>query len=285
MKVYGFVGGKGDLRNHLLQALNGRLSHRSVSTLLTGKPDGIEKEMAQPASIVFRFILCFVVDSWINTGKKEGTEQVWERTAYPVLLPLQDFIERNPPLLRVTAKGPALVLFPQNWDEQKKPSAFLKEAYLSLQRLPDAQLLAFPSRILPFAYDAAMALFLQILDSPARTRLFRCDGCRAYFMRARAPKKDTPIYHGSWCVKCKGKGGAVRTSNSRDRRTAKMIEWAADGWAQWKQGSGRSKRTEWVAQKVNERLGRSRDPIAANWVTRHKGEIETEVERRNHAKG
>src|SRR5208282_4982403 len=73
--------------------------------------------------------------------------------------------------------------------------------------------------------DAAICLFLQWLDSPARTRLFRCDGCGTYFIRTRTPKRDTPIYHGTFCAACKSKGKdrARRTEDSRNNRTEEMI--------------------------------------------------------------
>jgi hypothetical protein len=280
MRIYGLVGKKSGFTGHLLQALNSHLSHRAVSTLLTGKPDGIEKEMVQTSSALFRLMLRIFVDAWIESGKKEGTEHAWERTTWPELL--QDYVMRNPPLLQFTGKGPALVLLPHSWDKQKELSPFLKAA---LATQPDVQFQDFPRKIALPAYDAAMAFFLELLDSPARVKLARCDGCGVYFCRERMPKKDMPIKRGSWCVSCKreGKDRIRRTENSRGARTDKMVELAADAWLQWKQDRRHGERTEWVARKVNKRLQASWTPIKKNWVTGHKDEIEAEVERRSHA--
>jgi len=133
--------------------------------------------------------------------------------------------------------------------------------------------------------DGARAMFLQLLDSPASRRLFRCNGCRTYFLRERMPKKDTPIKRGSWCVSCKrdGRDRVQRTNESRDQRTKQRIGLAADAWAKWKPDRRHGERAEWVARQVSKRL--DGDAIAKNWVTHHTKEIEAEVERRNHAKG
>jgi hypothetical protein len=137
------------------------------------------------------------------------------------------------------------------------------------------------------AHEKAVFLLMNLVNcpSPARERLSRCDSCGEYFIRRRAPKRETPIYHGSFCANCKGKGGVRRTDMTRKSRTKKKVELAADVWPKWKQDRRQGERTEWVAQEVNRRLRASRDPIAKNWVTRHQTEIEAEVERRNHAKG
>jgi len=288
MKVHGLVAekrGNGSVEQ-ILRVLNGRVSQGAVNVLLTGREDGITEQQARDASTLLRLILRSLLEAWIDTGKTQAGEKPWERTFSREVL--QDYIERNPPMVQFNGQGhPYLVLFPQVWDERKGISPFVENAanamFSELQTSEvssnDAQSLR---RILPFAWDAAIALLLQLLDSPARTQLFRCDGCRAYFMRTRAPKKDTPIYHGSWCVRCKDKGGATRTKNSRERRMAEMLCWAVDAWVEWKQDRKHGEREEWVMRKVNAKLGRSRPPIAVNWVTRHKKEIEAEIEWRIH---
>jgi len=91
-----------------------------------------------------------------------------------------------------------------------------------------------------------------------------------------------PIYHGTFCEKCKNKGGARRTMDSRKRRTQEMVKLAADAWARWTLSRRYGKRSEWVATQVTAKLPRG-GTIKANWVTRHKTEIEAEVERRNDA--
>jgi len=135
--------------------------------------------------------------------------------------------------------------------------------------------------------DGARAMFLQLLDSPACRRLFRCNGCGMYFLRERMPKKDTPIKRGSWCARCKreGRDRIRRTEDGRNERTRQMVRLAADAWPLWRQDRRHGERAEWIARKVNKRLQASWNPIAKNWVTGHKDEIEAELERRRHAKG
>ena len=42
--------------------------------------------------------------------------------------------------------------------------------------------------------------------------LSRCIECKTYFVRSRSPKKDKPIYWGTYCSNCKVKGDAKRNS-------------------------------------------------------------------------
>jgi hypothetical protein len=291
MKVYGFVGekrGKSGSVEQILRALNGRLSKAAVNALLPDNADGIASEKASIARLAFTLSLRMMVDAWINSAKTEEGEQPWKRTFWPLFL--QDHVERNPPLLQIAEEGPCLVMFPHVWDKRKRLPLLVKEPLESM--LTQLEDMKSPSRqfvreIMPFAFDAAIAMFLQLLDSSERTRMFRCDGCRAYFFRARAPKKDTPIYHGSYCANCKGKGKdrARRTMESRTQRTQEKIGWAADAWAQWKPQRRFGERSDWIVKKVNARLPTDQNPIKVNWLTRHRAEIEAELERRKHAKG
>jgi hypothetical protein len=136
------------------------------------------------------------------------------------------------------------------------------------------------------AKDFAISEFQKFLESSFPQRLFKCDGCRTYFVRARAPRKETPIYHGTFCEDCKHKGGARRTDSTRKQRKAQMIEWAAEYWPKWTERRG--VRSEWVAEQVNEWIeGQPINwgTIKGNWVTWHQAEIEAVVEGKNHAKG
>ncbi len=290
MRVYGFVGekrSKSGAAEDILRALNGRFPQPLVNALLTGKADGIAGENAPYARLAFTTSLRAMVDAWINSAKTEEEEQPWKRTYWPLFL--QDFVARNPPMLQIAKEGPCIVLFPHVWDKRKRLPLLAKEAIESMlsqledRESPSAQ---FMREITPFAFDAATAMFLQLLDSPACRRLFRCDGCGVYFPRVRTPKKDTPILNGSYCAKCKGKGSARRTGKSRDSRANQMIRWAADVWEEWKPNQPHSygERAEWVAWKVNKRMPGVWSHIAKNWITRHTDEIEAEVRRRNHAK-
>ena len=278
MRVEGFVGRErngGELKG-TLQALNGRLSQGAVNALLTGAGKGSADADEWIANVLFRNSLCLLVNAWIDSAKTADSERPWVRMYWPEFL--QDFIRRNPPLIELTPAGPCLVLVPHVWDKRKKLPAFFEEAVFS--HLQDACLRRSVREIFPFAFDAATALYLQLLDSPARMRLSRCDACGVYFMRNRAPKKDTPIYHGSWCENCKGKGAAKRVDESRKGRLREMIGWAADAWESWKKDRRHGVREEWVVRKVNERMPPGRTRIAKNWVTRHGTEIEAVLKRR-----
>ena len=291
MRVYGFVGekrGKSSSVEQILRLLNGRLPQPAVNALLIGKRDGLTGNDARNANLALCMTLRMFLGAWIDSGKTEGEENASKRTLTSWRNVLQDYLERNPPMVELSEQGPHLFMFPHVWDERKELSAFAKNAVntsLSQMNETPAEEVRSLRRIMPFVWDTAIALVLLLLDSPERTRLFRCDGCQTYFMRARAPKKNVPIYRGSWCENCKGKGSARRTETSRDARTKKMVERAADVWANWKQDRRHGERSEWVAEQVNKKLPANANHIAKNWVTRHQDEIEAEVERREHAKG
>jgi hypothetical protein len=259
MRVFGYVGGKRwDIPNlWLLPALNGRLPRLILSVIVTSSEEGIaDKDAGFAAHSFTRVFREEMVDKWIDSGKAGEVENPWERVAPPLL---ESFLARNPPALSVDADGPYLILMPQH--EGKS--------------LADAVI------------DGARAMFLQLLDSPACRRLFRCNGCGMYFLRERMPKKDTPIKRGSWCARCKreGRDRIRRTEDGRNERTRQMVRLAADAWPLWRQDRRHGERAEWIARKVNKRLQASWNPIAKNWVTGHKDEIEAELERRRHAKG
>jgi hypothetical protein len=288
MEVYGFIGdkrGKSATVEQILQALKGRLPKGAVNALLSSC-DAISPENAPNARLAFTQSLRWMVDVWIHSAKTVDEEQPWKRAFEPLLL--QDYLKRNPPWLQMTEKGPCLVMFPRVWDKRKRPPLATKVVLDSLGiELEDTQSpnVQFVREIMPSALDAATAMFLQLLDSSERTRLFRCDGCGTYFMRERMPKKDAPIKRGSWCIECTDKGGARRTDKSRERRTQQMLELAADAREKWKNDRRHGELSEWIVGSVNRGLPASWKPIAKNWVTRHKDEIEAEMNRRNHAKG
>lgn len=257
MRVFGYVGdnGRGTPNIWLLPALNGRLPRPILSVILTNSEKGIADKDAQFAADSFNRTLREIADKWIDSGRTGEVENPWDRVASPLL---DAFGVRNPPVLSVDAEGPYLILMPHTRNEGKSLAAAV--------------------------IDGAMAMCLQLLDSPACRRLFRCDGCGTYFMRTRAPKKDTPIYHGSYCADCKrkGKDRIRRTVDGRNQRTQKKLKLAADAWAKWTPDHRHGKRSEWVAKQVTAKLQRG-ETIRVNWVTRHQTEIEAEVERRNHA--
>jgi hypothetical protein len=284
MKVYGFVGQPSGNNEGpaalLLRALNGRLTKADLSLFFRElSSDGRESSMLTR-------LVRFVVDKWIDSGRNVDGEYPWKRQPWRGLI--RYYMERNPPELFFTKDGLSLLVGSPRYarGEARDLAWFAKCVEEMLSQLPDRRPPdAKYRKVLHSAAVRATALYLQMLDSPISARLFRCDGCGAYFARTRAPKKAHPISRGSWCANCKGKGSARRNENSRDSRTGKMVELAADVWPQWQPERRHrdGERGEWVAHKVNQRQRWKN--ITANWVTRHTKEIEAEVDRRKHAKG
>jgi hypothetical protein len=265
MRVTGLVAGsesQDGCSKNTLAALNIRLRRPAINVLITGDA---KKDASPAAFAIFHQALQLVVNKWIDSGKRDGKERPYRRV--PPRDVLLEYTERNPAVWDIFAPDGELRL-------QVVPVSFFEK---SDQKRA--------------AYDAAVALFIQLLDSPKRARLFRCDGCRTYFLRQRMPKKDTPIERGSYCENCKreGKDRIRRTEDSRGERTKQMIRWAADAWVQWKpkRQHGDEERAKWVTWKVNQQMiTEGWDPLQkTNWVTRHTNKIQEEVDRRKQAKG
>lgn len=226
----------------------------------------VPPELKPAARSEFVNTLRGLVDQWIDSGKSDGIEEAWKRnikwqpptSLKPIAETLSDYRDRNPPQA-VTG------------DDGRFEIWMVPASLASTEPLRRAR-------------DLAIYQFVALLDYPGRERISRCDKCGKYFARVRAPKKDMPIKNGTFCENCKGGGGARRTLSTRIRRSSQMIAWAAECWPKWTERRGL--RSEWIAEKVNRQV--ERQPITwatitGNWVTRHQTEIETEVERRNHA--
>jgi hypothetical protein len=237
------------------------------------------KQQSKRAAAISEFgtTLRRLVDQWIDSGNGgdgcvnlpaemlkeigESPRVLWRSPKYPepILKTLTDFWERNRPTVVVGIDG------------RSTPTP----RSVSLN----------PKHLVSEARDGAIYRFQQLLDSPGRDLLSRCDGCKAYFVRARAPKKNMPIKHGTFCKGCKGRGSAKRTSATRDERKQKMVELAADWWPNWPQKKRSGKRSEWVAEMVNKKPVIPGVFITGKWVTQNQRAIEMEVERRENAKG
>jgi hypothetical protein len=229
----------------------------------------LQVEERDSAIAEFKSTLRGLVDQWIDSGKTNQTVAgdtpaqrsiTWRSPLYPKALfeTLVKFWDRNSPRVIVELNG--------SWTLQvgPKPQSAASQDSLHMAR------------------EFAIFEFARLLDSTSPERLYRCDGCGKYFVRERTPRKETPIYHGSFCEKCTDKGGARRTVDSRNRRTREMIGWAADAWAKWAPSRRYGTQSEWVAKQVTVKLPRGKS-IKINWVTHHQPEIEAEVERREHA--
>jgi hypothetical protein len=248
MKVYGFVAGEGEKRcNDLtLSALNHRLREAVLSALLTGDA----QTKARESEIrIFDGILHRVVDDWIDSGKKSGVDLPWERIV-PINL-LRAYMDRHPAMLNLLNDGSLCLLVAPCPTTQPDPTVRVG--------------------------DVAVGLLLQLLDSPARARLSRCDACATYFMRARNPKKNQPIYRGTFCHNCKGKASAKRTNATRDLIKEQRVDLAAKWWPRWKPTRRYGDISEWIAGRVNEDLPRLAGAITKKWVTQNQTAIEAKV--------
>jgi hypothetical protein len=234
------------------------------------------------AILEFGKTLSRLVDQWIDSGKselngwvdlpaemleelrletREPPRILWRSPKYPepILRTLTDFWERNRPTVIVGSDG--------------RSTPVPKPASLN------------PKHLVSEARDGAIYRFQQLLDSPARDLLSRCDGCQVYFIRARAPKKNMPIKHGYFCQGCKVKGNAKRAFSSRGLRKKRMIELAADWWPTWEQKERGEKQSEWVAKMMNRKPLIPGTRITGKWVTQNRKAIESEMERRKNAQG
>jgi hypothetical protein len=245
----------------LAPLLNGEMPGSIVERM--GELSNATPETREMAVAEFRNTARRLCDQWIDSGKCDGVEDPWRRNInwkteerIPLVETLRDYARRNPP--------------------RAEPG---EDGRFDIWMLP-----TFPSDPILRARDMGVYHLIHLLDSPIRERLSRCEECSAYFTRARMPKKDMPVYHGTFCQKCKNKGAERRTVKSREQRTKRRIELAADAWNKWRPRARYGKREEWVAQQVNERQPVGWDCIKRNWVKWHMDEIVAEAERRNNAK-
>lgn len=133
--------------------------------------------------------------------------------------------------------------------------------------------------------DSAKLVFINLLKSPNRYKLFRCDHCGLYDLRQREPREET--LHGTFCDTCKKTStpSAERTEASRNDRLLILAELAAKWWPKWSSKENPS-RSKWIAKKMTDSgLPNWQPSITGNWVTRHVKEIEAalEADRRKHA--
>ena len=216
----------------------------------------------------FKNVLRGLVNQWIDSAKANQAVAgdtpsersiVWHSDLYraPIFEVLAKFWKRSSPRVVVELNG--------RWTLEVGP----KSGYADLQ---DS---------VHMARQYAIFEFARLLDSTSPERLFRCDACGTYFVRKRAPRKETPIYHGTFCGECKNRGGVRRVEDGRKLRTAEKINWAADACATWQPGKRSGERADWIVRKVNAKLPAG-ESIKINWVTRHRTEIEAAAKRRNH---
>jgi hypothetical protein len=91
------------------------------------------------------------------------------------------------------------------------------------------------------------------------------------------PKKDLVIKNGTYCERCKGKGRAISTSRTRDRKRQLLLELAAEFLPQYSDKKRDCGQSEWIADQMNRRL-RPEDRITKKWVTQNRKKIEETAE-------
>jgi hypothetical protein len=125
-----------------------------------------------------------------------------------------------------------------------------------------------------FARDTATYYFQELLSSPLWTRIGKCANptCKRYFLRKR--QRKTAIKRGSYCGNCKLIGGVERTRLSRERMKQEMLRVAAEAWREWGTHTRRTDRAVWVANRVNNAIGKTRF-IYPKWVNQNRNAIET----------
>jgi hypothetical protein len=132
-----------------------------------------------------------------------------------------------------------------------------------------------------YAKECAIFHFKELLDLAGAHRLARCNNpkCGRYYLRRRLRKAE--IKRGTYCGECSGVGSVVRTRASRGVRAQKLVNLAVDVWDQWKPTHRYGKKSDWVAKQINKR---SDAVITGKWVSQNQRAIESELERRKHAK-
>jgi hypothetical protein len=235
--------------------------------------DSGRREIGRSKRAAFYPMLQRLVDQWIDSGRKGTVDEpyveepykrnvIWSsRTAYPEPISKiqHEFLERHPARQVIGVDGRITY---------KRSASLYRKEFLDLQ-----------------ARDEAISLFLELLESETRSLFFRCGGCQHYFVHSRAPRQK--IQHGSFCEECKdsGKASVVRTEATRKGRGSELVALAADWSSRWDAKKHGMSHSKWVADMMKRNLPVWRDDISGNWVTRHREEIATEVERRRHAKG
>lgn len=252
-----------DLREHP-QAIAKILNRQLRGDTLARVADVADLPERKRGAAISEFLdtLRSLVDQWIDSGKREGDASIEEPWKRDVRWRSAEYPE--PIITALTA-----------YQKMSRQQILIGEdgrfdIFVTSQKHRDSIL---------EARKVAIENFMGLLESPTRERLSRCDACRTYFVRARAPKKDTPIFRGTFCPHCKGKASVRRMNATRENRAKHMVELAAEWWPKWKPTHRHGKQSEWVAGKMNKGLG-THQQITGKWVTQHGSEIEAEAERR-----
>lgn len=128
------------------------------------------------------------------------------------------------------------------------------------------------------AWDDAIRLFAQLLDSPYRYRIAKCrfKGCTYYYTN-RVPKG--PLHYGTFCPAHRQRASASRAEyRKRNAIHEDRIKIAHGLWATWPPECRTEKSQRvWLASQIGRKQSKASDPVKINWVTRHLSEIVTGI--------
>jgi hypothetical protein len=222
----------------------------------------------------FKQILGYLVGHWLASGRDKNDPEVdvpssrnitWTSGRYPT------------PLFKTLRKF---------WDRYEKKTQAVIDGTRSAPLffkvgIPDTAASQDP---LFAARERAILEFSRLLASGSPERLFCCEGCGKYFSKQRAPRKDTPIFHGSFCGKkaCRHSAGAKRTEKKRQRDLNQRLDVAAALWLESGQEKPAKLRSAWIAEQMTRK---HLIEIRGKWVTQHSAEIEKRVQEQGNRNG
>jgi hypothetical protein len=265
--------GKRNCPEHVAWILNGRVTKDFVTQYILQAPS---QQAADAALDEYRSTLKGLVDAWLDSGKTNGVDCPWERIMpYSALC---EFFERNPPkLIPIDLR------------------------YLTFQVEPTFARSTDP---VAFAHDRAIVQFIQLMDSPTKAKLSRCDKCPKYFVRGRSAKRDAPIKNGTYCEAHRGLSRGRSMKGIRADHIEKLEKLAIQLCVKWERRRPRAEKSlslnteksEWIADQMRTELRLWIDDeqfkwvaeylkLTKKWVRQHRKAIEEGVERREHAKG
>lgn len=118
-----------------------------------------------------------------------------------------------------------------------------------------------------FGHQVAAYWFRRLLDSDYSRHFSKCDHCGAFFEYDKIPRK--PISRGIFCDEHKNRGSHMRNVVSRENKTQRIVNAAADIWNSCPH-TRLSGRERWVAERISKVLDID---IKQNTITRHKDAI------------
>lgn len=207
---------------------------------------------------VFVSHLRYLVDEWIKTGKDASGcgERPNERELTRTLKrTLNEWAAGNKPDIHFEDSGEGVILLPV------RKVNFTGEGIL----------------ITPVeaAKQEAVRRFVVFLDSSYRYQLCKCRSCSKYYYTQRKPRAY--LEYGTYCAGDRHQASAARSNEQKrnpaqERRLKAAVEW----WGKWPKymKADPGKQADWIARNVNRSTRGERLPIARNWVTRHRSEIE-----------